>query len=59
MYLHPLIHTELTRQHQAEISRRALRATRTDDRDRRPIPSTDTGGRIRRLVAAFATPALR
>jgi hypothetical protein len=59
MYLHPLIHTELTRQRQAEISRRALRATLTGDRDRQPVPSTETGTKLRRLIAAFATPVLR
>ena len=58
MYLHPLIHTELTRQHQAEISRRALRATRNGDRVPQPISSKETGTRIRRLIAAFATSAL-
>jgi hypothetical protein len=59
MYLHPLIHTELTRQHQAEISRRALRATHTGGRDRQPVQSKETGTRIRRLIAALATPAIR
>jgi hypothetical protein len=59
MYLHPLIHTELTRQHQAEISRRALRAARTREGERGPIPSNETGTKLRRLIAAFATSALR
>jgi hypothetical protein len=59
MYLHPLIHSELTRQHQAEIARRALQTTVIGDRDRKPVPSKGTGGRIRRLIASFATPALR
>jgi len=58
MYLHPLIHTELTRQHQAEISRRALRAARNGDRDRQPLPARESRTRIRRLIAAFAPTAL-
>jgi hypothetical protein len=59
MYLHPLIHTELTRQHEAEISRRALRATLFGDLDRQPLQSTAPGTRIRRLIAALATLAVR
>jgi hypothetical protein len=59
MYLHPLIHTELTRQHQAEISRRALRATLVRDRDRQPLPGRGPAKRIRRLIASFATLAVR
>jgi hypothetical protein len=59
MYLHPLIHTELTRQHQAEISRRALRVAYTREGERRPISSKETGTKLRRLIAAFATSALR
>jgi hypothetical protein len=59
MYLHPLIHTELNRQHQAEISRRALRTTLTGARDRQPLPSRGPAKRIRRLIASFATLAVR
>jgi hypothetical protein len=59
MYLHPLIHTELTRRRQAEISRRALRATLIGDRDRRPVPGRETRTKLRRLIAARATPAIR
>jgi hypothetical protein len=59
MYLHPLIHTELARQHEAEITRRALRATLIGHRDRQPLPSKEPGTRIRRLIASFATSAVR
>jgi hypothetical protein len=59
MYLHPLIHTELTRQHQADLSRRALRATLIDDRDRQLVPGRGPAKRIRRLIASFATLAVR
>ena len=59
MYLHPLIHSELTRQNQAGISRRALRATLTGDRDRQLLPSRGPAKRIRKLIASFATLAVR
>jgi hypothetical protein len=59
MYLHPLIHTELNRQHQAEISRRALRATLTANRERQALPRTGPAKRIRRLIASFAALAVR
>jgi len=59
MYLHPLIHSELTRQHQAEITRRGLRATLIDQRYHEPAPSNKAAGRIRRLIASFAALAVR
>ena len=58
MYLHPLIHTEFTRRHEAEISRRALRAARNGDGDRQPLRGLEPRTRIRRLIAAFAATAL-
>jgi hypothetical protein len=59
MHLHPLIHTELVRQHELELSRLTLRAPLSGDRARRSLPSKTTAAGIASLIIAiFATLAL-